>query len=117
MIYMEYTIGEELRINKKTLDFSLHQLKEKGDILEAVQFIIDLLNEHIIDKAFNKKEKFFKKLPYIILYFLIVIMTSGLCIFIGVNYIIAGNIYGYFITIVGILFLILLILPFFTKNN
>ena len=81
--------------------------------MEAVQFIIDLLNEHIIDKAFNKKEKFLKRLPYIILYFLIVIMTSGLCIFIGINYIITGNIYGYFITIFGILFLILLISPFF----
>lgn len=85
--------------------------------MEAVQFIIDLLKEYIFDRAFNKKEKFFKKLPYIILYFLIVIMTSGLCIFIGINYIMTGNIYGYFVTIFGILFLILLIIPFFIKNN
>ena len=85
--------------------------------MEAVQFIIDLLNKYIFDKAFNKKEKFLKKLPYIILYFLIIIMTSGLCIFIGINYIITGNIFGYFITIFGMLFLLLLIIPFFMKNN
>ena len=85
--------------------------------MEVVQFIIDLLNEHIINKAFNKKEKFLKRLPYMILYYLIIIMTSGLCMFIGINYIITGNIYGYFITIFGVLFLILLIIPFFIKNN
>ncbi len=85
--------------------------------MEAVQFIIDLLNEFIFDKAFNKKEKFLKKLPYIILYFLIVIMTSGLCLFVGINYMLKDNIYGYFITIFGVLFLIFLIIPFFINKK
>lgn len=83
--------------------------------MEAVQFIIDLLGECIFDKVFNKKEKFLKRLLFIILYFLIASITSGLCIFIGINYIITGNIFGYFITIFGILFLLLLISPFFYK--
>ena len=85
--------------------------------MDVIQFIIDLINEYLFDKAFNKKEKFLKRLPFIILYFLIVIMTSGLCIFIGINYIIAGNIFGYFVTILGILFFIFLIIPFFTNNS
>ena len=85
--------------------------------MEAIQFIIDLLSECIFDKAFNKKKKFLKRLPFIILYFLIVSMTSGLCIFIGINYILTGKIFGYFIIIIGILFLLLLVSPFFIKNN
>ena len=85
--------------------------------MEAIQFIIDLLNECIFDRAFNKKKKFLKRLPYIILYFLIVIITSGLCIFIGINYIMIENIFGYFITIFGILFLLFLIIPFFMRNS
>ena len=85
--------------------------------MEAIQFILDLLSECIFDKAFNKKEKFLKRLPFIVLYFLLIIMTSGLCIFIGINYIITGNIFGYFITIIGILFLLFFIIPFFQKNG
>ena len=86
-------------------------------MMEAIQVIIDLLDEYIFNKAFNKKEKFLKRLLYIILYFLIVIITSGLCIFIGINYIITENIFGYFITAFGVLFLLFLISPFFIKNN
>ncbi len=85
--------------------------------MEAIQFIFDLLSECIFDKAFNKKDKFIKRLPFIILYFLIVSITSGLCIFIGINYIMAGKIFGYFITIIGILSLLFFIIPFFPKKS
>ena len=85
--------------------------------MEIIDFVIDLLNEYIINKAFNKKERFLKKLPYIVLYFLITLLTSGICLFIGINYIITGNIFGYFITGLGILFMIFFILPLLIKHN
>ena len=38
--------------------------------MEAFEVILDILNELIVDKAFNKKNNIKKRLPYILIYFI-----------------------------------------------
>ena len=78
--------------------------------MEIIDFVIDLLNECIVNKAYNKEKAFLKRLPYIVIYVLIICLTSGACLFIGINYIMVHNIFGYFLVGIGIIFLIFVII-------
>lgn len=84
--------------------------------MEIIDFVIDLLNECIVNKAFNKEKAFLKRLPYIVIYVLIICLTSGACLFIGINYIMVHNIFGYFLVGIGIIFLVMFILQIFLKK-
>ena len=80
-------------------------------------FIGDLLDELIIDRAFNNNKKLSKRLPFIIIYYLIVLNVLALSLFIGINYILVHNVIGYFFLIISLLNIILFFLPFFIKKK
>lgn len=80
-------------------------------------FIGDLLDELIIDRAFNNNKKLSKRLPFIIIYYLIVLSVLALSLFIGINYILVHNVIGYFFLIISLLNIILFFLPFFIKKK
>ncbi len=79
--------------------------------MEVFEIILDVLNNLIVDKAFNKKIKFKKRLLYIFIYYTLIILLLVLTVFFGINYIKAKNIIGYFLIIMGIILFILLVLP------
>ena len=73
---------------------------------------MDILNELIIDKAFNKKVKLRKRIPFIVIYVLILLMIIGLLTFVGINLVIKKSIFGYFFLLMDLLALFMLIYPF-----
>lgn len=84
--------------------------------MEAFEVIIDILNELIIDKAFNKDRKLTKRLPFILFYYVIILLLLVLSLFLGINYILINNIFGYLILTLSLILVILLIIPFFNKK-
>lgn len=82
------------------------------DIATACEAIMDVIRELIIDRAFDKKIKLSKRIPFIIIY---VIILSGLTVllgFISINLIIRKNYFGLLFLIMAILSLFMLIYPF-----
>ena len=89
------------------------------DIATACEAIMDVIRELIIDRAFDKKIKLSKRIPFIIIY---VIILSGLTVLLGFlcfNFIIRNNYFGLLFLIMAILSLFMLIYPFvfYKKNN
>ncbi len=80
--------------------------------MEAFEVILDILNELIVDKAFNKKNNIKKRLPYILIYYIVIISLCTFILFLAINLIKLKNIIGYFFIIMFIILLTLLILPF-----
>ena len=80
--------------------------------MEAFEVILDILNELIVDKAFNKKNNIKKRLPYILIYYIVIISLCTFILFLAINLIKLKNIIGYLFIIMFIILLTLLILPF-----
>lgn len=73
---------------------------------------MDILDELIIDKAFNKKVKLRKRIPFILIYVLILLSLLSLLTFVGINLVIKKNIFGYFLLFMDLIILFMLIYPF-----
>ena len=87
-------------------------------MIEDVFVVIgDFLDKLIIDRAFNKNKSLIKRIPFIIIYYLLVLGMLFLSVFIGINYILNHNIFGYFLLIISLMCIILLFAPFFIKKN
>ena len=57
-------------------------------MIEDVFVVIgDFLDKLIIDRAFNKNKSLIKRIPFIIIYYLLVLGMLFLSVFIGINYI------------------------------
>lgn len=85
--------------------------------MEVFEIILDILDNLILDKAFNKKINLKKRLTYIFIYYVIIIFLLAFAIFLSVNYIKSKNIIGYFLILMIIILFILLILPLFSFKN
>lgn len=81
--------------------------------MEAFEVILDILDNLIVDKAFNKNINLKKRLPFIFIYYIVIILLLFLSIFLSINYIKTKNIIGYFLIILSVIFFTLLILPLF----
>ena len=89
-----------------------------GDkFMEVFEIMLDILDNLIFDKAFNKKINRKRRLSYILLYYMVIILLLAFAIFLGVNYIKQKNIIGYFSTLVSIILFLLLVLPLFRFKN
>lgn len=87
-------------------------------MIEDVFVVIgDFLDKLIIDRAFNKNKSLIKRIPFIIIYYLLVLGMLFFSVFIGINYILNHNIFGYFLLIISLMCIILLFVPFFIKKN
>lgn len=87
-------------------------------MIEDVFVVIgDFLDKLIIDRAFNKNKSLIKRIPFIIIYYLLVLGMLFLSVFIGINYILNHNIFGYFLFIISLMCIILVFVPFFIKKN
>lgn len=87
-------------------------------MIEDVFVVIgDFLDKLIIDRAFNKNKSLIKRIPFIIIYYLLVLGMLFLSVFIGINYILNHNIFGYFLLIISLMCIILVFVPFFIKKN
>ena len=82
------------------------------DIANACEPIIEVTRELIIDRAFDKKIKFSKRIPFILIYILILSGLTFLLGFISINLIIRKNYFGLLFLIMAILSLFILIYPF-----
>jgi len=80
-------------------------------------FMLDMLGKLIIDKAFNKEKSIKERLPYILSYYIVIILLLALSVFLSVNFIRTKNVLGYFLAFVSIILFIMLILPFFENRN
>ncbi|MCI8498020.1 MAG: hypothetical protein HFG33_01275 [Bacilli bacterium] len=80
-------------------------------------FMLDMLGKLIIDKAFNKEKSIKERLPYILSYYIVIILLLSLSVFLSVNFIRTKNVLGYFLAFVSIILFIMLILPFFENRN
>ncbi len=80
-------------------------------------FMLDMLGKLIIDKAFNKERSIKERLPYILSYYIVIILLLALSVFLSVNFIRTKNVLGYFLAFVSIILFIMLILPFFENRN
>ena len=80
-----------------------------GDICEV---IMNFINELIVDRAFNKEIKLSKRIPFIIIYVLVILLLLSFLTFIGINLVIQKNIFGYFLLVIALLILFMLIYPF-----
>lgn len=85
--------------------------------MEAFEAIFDILNELVIDKAFNKKMSIKRRLPYILIYYITIILLLFFTIFLSINFIKQKNIIGYFLTLIDIILFSLLFLPLFNFKN
>ncbi len=85
--------------------------------MEAFEAIFDILNELVIDKAFNKKMSIKRRLPYIFIYYITIILLLFLAIFLSINCIKQKNIIGYFLVLIAIILFLLLFLPLFNFKN
>lgn len=85
--------------------------------MEVFEVILDILDNLIVDKAFNKKISLKKRLPYIFIYYIVTIFLLFFSIFLSVNYIKLKNVIGYFLILMSIFLFILLILPLFSYRN
>ena len=82
------------------------------DIATACEAIMDVIGELIIDRAFDKKVELRKRIPFIIIYILILSGFTFLLGFISINLIIRKNYFGFLFLIMAILSLFMLIYPF-----
>lgn len=82
------------------------------DIALVCEAFINIIDELIFDRAFNKKIKLSKRLPFIIIYVLILLGLLSLLIFIGINLVIKRSLFGYLFLLMSLLILFLLIYPF-----
>lgn len=80
------------------------------DIFEA---ILDILDEKIYDKAFNKNNKLLKRLPYIIIYEVAILLLIVLACLMSLIF---KNIISIILIIMTVLLITLLFLPFI-KNK
>ncbi len=85
--------------------------------MEAFEAIFDILNELVIDKAFNKKMSIKRRLPYILIYYITIILLLFFTIFLSINFIKQKNIIGYFLVLIDIILFLLLFLPLFNFKN
>lgn len=85
--------------------------------MEAFEAILDILDNLIIDKAFDKNRDIKKRLPYIFIYYITIIVLCILTLFLSINLIKARNIIGYFLIMIFVILLILLILPITNWNK
>lgn len=83
------------------------------EIFIAIEGLLDLIGEFILDKAFNKKKSLKTRLPYIIAYILILIFIIT-CLTIGGIYLIKeSNLIGIILLVFAVLCIVGLIYPFF----
>ena len=85
--------------------------------MEVFEVMSDILNELIIDRTFNKKRKLIKRLPFIFIYYIIILGMLAFSTFLGVNYILVNNIFGYFLLVLSLILVIMLIVPFLYKDK
>ena len=82
------------------------------DIAFACEAVIDVANELIFDKAFDKSRKLTKRIPFMIIYVLLLSGIIFLLGFISINLIIRKNYFGLLFIIMSLLSLFMLIYPF-----
>ena len=87
------------------------------EVLTAIEGLFDLLAEFILDKAFNKNKTLKERLPYIILYILVLVLIITSLIIGGVFLIKDNNLIGIALLIFAVLFIIILIYPFIKKTH
>lgn len=73
--------------------------------MEAFEVILGILNNLIVNKAFNKKISLKRWLPYIFIYYSVIILLLFVIIFLSISYIRLKNIIGYFLILLGIILL------------
>ena len=82
------------------------------EIFIAIEGLLDLITEFILDRAFNKKKTLKKRLPYIIFYILILSLIIA-CLLIGGIYLVKdNNIIGIILLAFAVIFIALLVYPF-----
>ena len=82
------------------------------EIFIAIEGLLDLMTEFILDKAFDKKKTLKKRLPYIIFYILILSLIIT-CLLIGGIYLAeVNNLIGIILLAFAIIFIALLVYPF-----
>lgn len=84
--------------------------------MEIFEVVLDVLNEFITSKAFNKDIKLIKRLPYIFIYELVLLLLCVLASFLSFNFIVTNNIIGYILFIISLILVVLMILPFLQKK-
>ena len=83
------------------------------EIALACEAILDTINEFIYDKAFDKTRKLSKRIPFILIYCLTLLLLIALLVFIGVNLVLDNNWFGYLLLLLfSLLICFVLIYPF-----
>lgn len=86
------------------------------EVLTAIEGLFDLIAEFVLDKAFNKKKALKTRLPYIVVYALILILIIT-CLIIGDIYLIKdSNLISIILLIFAFLFIVMLVYSFI-KNS
>lgn len=82
------------------------------EIFIAIEGLLDLITEFILDRAFDKKKTLKKRLPYIIFYILILSLIIA-CLLIGGIYLVKNNnLIGIILLAFAVTFITLLVYPF-----
>lgn len=88
------------------------------EIFDGLEAILTIISEFLYDKAFNKKKKLINRLPYIIIYIIILGLIIFGSIYLGITLIDNNNsLLGFLLLGIAILFIVLLICPFVLKDK
>lgn len=86
------------------------------EILDGLEAILTVITEFLYNKAFDKNRKILKRLPYIIIYILLLVLIVFGLSFLGIILIKdKQELLGCFFMIISVIFVILLIVPFLKK--
>lgn len=85
-------------------------------IFDALECLIDIITSFLYNKAFDKNKKMIKRLPYIIIYIVILTLIISLLTYFGTILINTNNILGYILLFFSLLCMLILIYPFI-KNK
>lgn len=85
-------------------------------ILEGLSVILEILENFIKKKAFNKKIKLLKRIPFILLYVLILLSLILGITWLGITLIKDYNLFGYLFLFISFILIICLLYPFMKKQ-
>lgn len=78
-------------------------------ILEALSIILQLIDEFLHKKVFNKKMKLLKRIPYIFLYVVIMFSLIYGITWLGIILIKDNNLFGYIFLLISLILIIYII--------
>lgn len=86
-------------------------------IFDALDGLLDIITLFLYDKAFARNKNTIKRLPYIIMYTLLLMLIIAILIYLGLCLINNNNIFGYVLLLLSLLLLVILIYPFIKINK